>query len=953
MVRISQPDRCQHMALSREERRPDARVRQQRFLAGYTRSANGEQRGLLNAVLPLAEASRESVRRTIASLRLADPQQSLPLGDALEATLFRRLFAAASKTLVLELAVARKRGLLKAETPEARYAFFCDCLNDRGFAAALLAQYPLLLPRLVKVVALWEASTCEMLGRLDADFTAIRAELIRHDPGWLVGAEPAGDPHAGGRCVHRLRFADGSRLIYKPRPVAMEHGVYAFARWLNDKGHSPALGGLNTIDRGSYGWTEYAEAAPCPGQKGVERFFLRQGANIAIAYLLGGSDLHYENIIAAGEYPIIVDLETLFHDPTATGDLTGASAAAFRILGDSVTRTLLLPARVESSGTDDAADISALGYSGGQQAPYVALDWADWETDTMHMAEKRGVLPAARCLPVLDGEAVAASDHVELILSGFSNTYDLMLRHRQKLFSGPLGCFKGRTIRRVFRPTSTYVQLLANSWHPAYSVDASALRAMFHRSLGGVDESAAVRAAIEKSEIRDLLNGDIPYFRARVGGRSQRRKSARPVLPSNGWQACRKRVTGLSLHDKQRQLWITQLSFVDLNAELPKSSWRPRRIDETSIEKAAIAIGDRLCETAITESGRVSWLFPVIDDKIHLAPAVVGFDLYDGLAGIALFLGRLAVRTGRGRYRRMTEAAIREALAIFRRLGDGGATPGGFEGSGGLAYALALLGDWLDRPDWRRKSVALIISQSERAAQSRQIDLISGRAGFLASGVAVSKITGERSLLENLRPCAENLMTLPSDLAPLPKDAGLAHGRAGIGLARLRWVEVSGVSGRKDALAYLTGDMKIRTNVRSKRDGRAMIAWCRGAVGTALAASRLHLLERTAAATIVGAITQRVAGIRGDYALCLCHGLFGLMEFLDEAARTDVPGAKAALHAIRREALSRVMKGEFCSDHAHRLEAPGLMKGLAGTGYALLRLLEHDRVPSVLTLESA
>jgi lantibiotic modifying enzyme len=32
------------------------------------------------------------------------------------------------------------------------------------------------------------------------------------------------------------------------------------------------------------------------------------------------------------------------------------------------------------------------------------------------------------------------------------------------------------------------------------------------------------------------------------------------------------------------------------------------------------------------------------------------------------------------------------------------------------------------------------------------------------------------------------------------------------------------------------------------------------------------------------------------------------------------------------------------------IDSPGLMNGLAGIGYALLRLAEPERVPSVLTL---
>ncbi len=946
-----------------------------RFSSAYTQipTSQQERRGLLNAILPLAEAARENVRRAIASSSMtpSSPEQRDYLGCILEKHLFDHLFAATSKTLVLELRVAREHGLLAGDTPEQRYAFFCDCLLDRSFAAGLLSQYPLLVRRIVKLVALWEISTREMLERLAADSPRIRAALFRsHDPGPLVSAEPLGDSHSGGRRVHRLNFASGRKLIYKPRSVAMEHGVYAFTQWLNNVGHSPDLGALIALDCRRYGWTEYTEVAPCSSNAGVRRFFLRQGANIAIAHLLGASDLHYENIIAAGEYPVIVDLETLFHDPT-TVNLSPASTAAYQIIGDSVARTLLLPARVASVGADDGnakpADISALGYVADQQAPYVAHDWADWETDTMHMAEKRGLLPVANCIPTFGGKPVSAVDHVETIVAGFSNTYDLLRRHKKQLLSSarsPLNNFKGKIMRKVFRPTSTYLQLLAQSWHPRFTIDAVSLESHLQSSLPPVDQPRALARAINKAEISELLNGDVPYFRASVCGRlpSPRRANSELVLLSRGWQACRERAKDISLRDKKRQEWITRLSFVDLNAGLTRSRCKPRTVDRKTIRDLAEKIGDRLCELAITKNGHASWLFPIIDDRIHLTPAVVGFDLYDGLSGIALFLGCLSRFTGKIRYRSMAEAGIAEALAILRRFEEDGATPGGFEGSGGLAYALALLGVWLDRPDWLRRAATIIQRQADYAAQNHERDLISGRAGFLLSGIAVAKVTQNPLVLKSLRPCAESLLTLPADLLPPAKDAGLAHGKSGIGLATVRWLDAIGDTDRRDAqLALSTKDLKSAVGKQRQHsgsdtahgihDGRDMIAWCRGAVGTSLAAFRLRMPVRRTAEILVASITQRLSDAPGDHALCLCHGLFGITEFLDEAAREDIRGAKTVLELVRREALSRVTSGEFCSDHAHRLDAPGLMKGLAGTGYALLRLLEPDRVPSVLTFD--
>ena len=43
----------------------------------------------------------------------------------------------------------------------------------------------------------------------------------------------------------------------------------------------------------------------------VERFYQRFGLLVALTYVLHTGDLHFENIIAVNEYPVLLDCETL------------------------------------------------------------------------------------------------------------------------------------------------------------------------------------------------------------------------------------------------------------------------------------------------------------------------------------------------------------------------------------------------------------------------------------------------------------------------------------------------------------------------------------------------------------------------------------------------------------------------------------------------------------------
>lgn len=65
------------------------------------------------------------------------------------------------------------------------------------------------------------------------------------------------------------------------------------------------------IDYGDYGWEGEAKKQDCENEEQVKRYFLRMGIHLFLAYALSASDLHGENFLACGEYPVLLDFETL------------------------------------------------------------------------------------------------------------------------------------------------------------------------------------------------------------------------------------------------------------------------------------------------------------------------------------------------------------------------------------------------------------------------------------------------------------------------------------------------------------------------------------------------------------------------------------------------------------------------------------------------------------------
>lgn len=182
----------------------------------------------------------------------------------------------------------------------------------------------------------------------------------------------AGDTHRGGLTVSRVDFTGGS-VMYKPRPSEADVALEALLEELYaDFPGAPApderIRVPRTLAREGYGWAEFVRHRYCADDTELAAFYLNVGHWLAVLRFTGGTDMHAENMIAAGPVPVIVDAETLFDvpapfPPSGRGDAVDVAAAAIR---RTVLRTGLLPVR----GTGFAlggVDISGVGALPGQQ----------------------------------------------------------------------------------------------------------------------------------------------------------------------------------------------------------------------------------------------------------------------------------------------------------------------------------------------------------------------------------------------------------------------------------------------------------------------------------------------------------------------------------------------------------------------------------------------------------
>ena len=202
-------------------------------------------------------------------------------------------------------------------------------------------------------------------------------------------------------------------------------------------------------------------------------------------------------------------------------------------------------------------------------------------------------------------------------------------------------------------------------------------------------------------------------------------------------------------------------------------------------------------------------------------------------------------------------------------------------------------------------------------------------------------------------------------MLPAEADAGLAHGRAGIGFALSRWADVTGENSfRSAATDLINSDLEAIASTRSKHaelertheQNASHLGWCRGFVGAFLGALKAKIPPISIKEdnfTWLQRIANEIISLGVEGPICLCHGALGHMEFLETMAKRGMLHNPKAADEWRGLLLARLLSGDWVSDETHSFESPGLMLGLAGTGYALLRAIYPQRITSILTVEPA
>ena len=793
-------------------------------------------------------------------------------------------------------------------------------------------EYAVLARLTVVLTETWIDATSVFLLRLEKDRPLI-AETFGCEDTDLGVVDELGpflsDRHRGGHAVIGLVFSCGLGLIYKPREMGSEQAFGDLIDWLNAQGATPALKRLKVLSCSGYGWAEYVVHEPTNDRRKLECYYRRSGMLLAMAYVLHGYDFHFENMIASGEHPVLIDVETLMRplprtEPNETGR-SGAEALANRMLSYSVLETGLLPLWQIGAG-GESFDVSGLGGVSDQETDFAHLDWQHINTDAMVLEHQNLRRTSAENVPFASGAGHSPGQFVDDIVMGFQAAYGLILEHRDAPdFERCVSRFSKQEVRFIFRPTKVYGTLFMKSLHPEYMRDGAdrsiALESLAADLLAG-DSKPSFWPILDK-EIRDLENLDIPYFSVLPESKSLEVCAGRTIddwFEQSGFERVTVRIRDLDERDMKRQIDLIRLSFytraqAGLRSAEPEVGTEPSHdivalTPEQAIDEA-VAIASELQERAImAPDGSATWITTAptpAAERFRIQP--MGLDLYGGVCGVALFLAALektAVGTG---FRELSLAALHplrdrlhdpeQARGLAARAAIGGLT-----GLGSLIFTLLQAGRFLgDSSLVEDACLAASLMTPDRIETDSALDIVSGASGAILALLALYDATDDREFLRRSVACGEHLLANLVGRDGVDEKvsgrregvllSGFSHGAAGMAYALVELHDVSGnalfLETAGDLLVYertlFSPDKGNWRDLRQLDDGPPepafMTAWCHGAPGIGLARLAGTTLARLGSIRTeieIALKTTRDFGLQG--ADNVCCGSFGRIECL-------------------------------------------------------------------------
>ena len=859
------------------------------------------------------------------------------------------------KSAVLELQIAKLEGKLSGETPEERFQSFIKIqFANKENALAFYSEY-IVLARLLTIKSLYFVNNIK-----ESYSSFLKDKVVLIDDmgidGPLLSITPGlGDKHQKGNTVIEYKFLNKS-VFYKPKNLGVASSYNQLIDWINGKNELLKMKTYNFLDRDSYSWEDKVVKKDCETEQEVENFYEKFGQLIAIMHCLRGGDFHLENIIASGENPIVIDLETLFQQPIPTTFPDRAEVIAKLDTLESVINTLLLPNRIYQD-FNDTKGIDMSGLSGSEQEyPVPILAPLNHNSDEMIFKQQEQLVLTSDNynLPVYEGKYVDFRNYKHLIYRGFKKASEFFMVHREELINHPslLKNFKTKPVRVILRPTQKYAQMLLESLHPDYLRDGLSRDQIFENMWG----YSFVNKTVASHEVNEMLVGDVPIFFNLPESRDifdGNNRIIKDFFKTSSYDLVVNRLNELNDKEIQKQLSWIKVSLKDTSDESSYSYLNySALVNETDLTnerliKEASEIGYRILNDAYysDDSSSISWLglVPGKNNELGIDPLPV--DFYDGLSGVALLYYQLHKATKDEVFKKAYEQllhTLNQDEKIYNKVSPS-------IGSVSVLQMVSKISETNEVIDELLYKHTNFVEENIHLIEEN--DFLTGFAGLVNTFLHLYDAKEDKRFLKVAISLGEKLIeTLKGEGIDKVK-GGMSHGASGISYALFKLYSFD----KNDSFYHfakicLEKDQQFFDNSKKAwidEKNRYTHQWCHGSTGIGL--SRILVKDYIENEFLFKEIDIAYNNILNQgYKTddCLCHGNMGDIDFFLALDTED--SKKSSIKLIQQVLLSKEEnKDYYIKNSTPGFEKIGLFTGLAGIAYQFLRVANPE-IPSVL-----
>lgn len=900
-----------------------------------------------------------------------------------------QLHKVAFQTIIAETYYAKQNKLLKGNNPIERGTYFNDILlRDNKYRKEIYTDYP----ELTRLLDVKVKSSIEFVISIinNTENELIEIEKILNFGEKLGKIKEInmgeGDTHNNGKSVTKIIFNTNKIIMYKPHNLDMEKRYYDFIQWINevDIYDTYKLMAVKSYSKNDIGWTEYINYEECENKEQLKSFYFRIGRLLCILYTTNGLDIHYENIIAKKDIPIIIDLETLIHPNLfVETEISSAIDLAVIEIFDTVSKIALLPTHITSKISGKVYDVGGMGGNKQQESVFLSKFIENYGTDEVRIKKMHPIIDVSFNNPSIKGDIADSKCYKEDIINGFKKMYRWIIENKILYYNKISQYFENTIARVIYRPTNVYAQILYSSYHPdllTNSVD----RIIFLHRLATKEYKKVYRNII--LEMEDMLQGDIPYFTAQansneVSGVHTDKINIKLDLKDSIIGSINKKINKMSEIDMYRQIAIINSKLdTEPNRENTKTifeqKYKRKWINNEEIEFAE-KIAEYLLERSIVVknkeySDRI-W-FGIEENEFGLNEfKPLNFSLYSGLAGLALFFNYLGLISKKQKYIDITKEICNSMIKFIPQKTDtkniDSMQVGAFTGVSGIAYVLFYI-DYSNKTNVYEEQIMNIFELIDNKVNNiTKFDVV-GDVGII--GVLISIFTKSdngiikdkalelsKKVFVKLNECSVKINDIPGVTWDQKGYTGYAHGNAGIISQIYRLYNII----KDENIRILANEallferalfQKTNNNWRKKLEEEGCsCAWCHGAPGILM--GKLQLLKYGIDDKIINkeieiAINTTIQeGLQIHW--CLCHGDMGNLVILKEAGivLNDDKLYRQAICSI--ESLVEELHILIETEKFKEYENNGFMTGLAGIGYEILRIQREHEMPNILILE--